>query len=64
MMEKRSKKSIIRYYLVFCLLDDLSEYKDDIDEEKKMKEIKNIKIMLKCFFKVVKMFKKEMNSLM
>lgn len=63
MMKKRSKKNGIRYYLVFCLLDDLSEYKDDIDEEKKMKEIKNIKIMLKYFYRVVKKFKGKFNSL-
>lgn len=62
--EKRSIKNITRYYSVLRLLDDLSEYKDDIDEEKKMKETKNIKIMSKCFFKAVKTFKKETNSSM
>lgn len=39
------------------MLDDLNEYKDDIDEEKKLKETKNIKIMSKYFYRAVKNFK-------
>lgn len=60
--KKRSKKNGTRYYSVLRLLDDLSEYKDDIDEEKKMKETKNIKIMSKYFYRAVKKFKGESNS--
>lgn len=59
-----SKRSITRYYSVLHLLDDLSEYKDDIDEEKKIKETKNIKIMSKYFYRAVKKFKREPKSSM
>lgn len=52
-----SKWSITRYYSVLRVLDDLNEYKDDIDEEKKLKETKNIKIMSKYFYRAVKNFK-------
>lgn len=52
-----SKRSITRYYSVLRVLDDLNEYKDDIDEEKKLKETKNIKIMSKYFYRAVKNFK-------
>lgn len=59
-----SERGIKRYYSVLRLLDDLSEYKDDIDEEKKMKETKNMKIMSKCFYEAVKKFKGESNIYM
>lgn len=51
-----------RYFSVLRLLDDLSEYKDGIDDEEKKKEAKNIKTMSKFFCETFESYEKSTRS--